>query len=181
MKKQTGLYCKMDDLGRILIPKEIRYQLKIRTGDKMNISVDEETSEVIFATDHTWETLYQREVRTMVTALRRQFPELAVVELYQGYGEYYNPILRGYLEGSLDVKSEAIKKLIDKAADVRRPVYDDEACVVAIPVVYDKREPTKGAFVGVWKTPCNSKDVLVRGFVAAAQTSAQYLKLLEQS
>ncbi len=51
MKKQTGLYCKMDDLGRILIPKEIRYQLKIRTGDKMNISVDEETSEVIFATD----------------------------------------------------------------------------------------------------------------------------------
>lgn len=44
--KATGMIRKIDDLGRIVIPKEIRKTLKIREGDSLEIYV-ERNGEVI--------------------------------------------------------------------------------------------------------------------------------------
>lgn len=44
--KATGIIRKIDDLGRVVIPKEIRKTLRIREGDPMEIYVDK-TGEII--------------------------------------------------------------------------------------------------------------------------------------
>ena len=38
--KETGVSRRIDELGRIVIPKEIRKNLKIREGDQMEFYVD---------------------------------------------------------------------------------------------------------------------------------------------
>lgn len=40
MKISTGMVRRIDDLGRIVIPKELRRTLNIADGDAMDISVD---------------------------------------------------------------------------------------------------------------------------------------------
>jgi transcriptional pleiotropic regulator of transition state genes len=38
--KSTGMYRKVDDLGRIVLPSELRKSLGIGVGDRLAISVD---------------------------------------------------------------------------------------------------------------------------------------------
>ncbi len=38
--KATGIVRRIDDLGRVVIPKEIRRTLRIREGDPLEIFVD---------------------------------------------------------------------------------------------------------------------------------------------
>ena len=45
--KATGIVRRIDDLGRVVIPKEIRRVLRIRDGDPMEIFTNRE-GEVIF-------------------------------------------------------------------------------------------------------------------------------------
>ena len=45
--KATGIVRRVDDLGRVVIPKEIRRQMRIREGEPLEIFVDNEGS-VIF-------------------------------------------------------------------------------------------------------------------------------------
>ena len=40
MKNNTGMSRKVDELGRIVIPKEIREKFEIKTNDRMNIYVE---------------------------------------------------------------------------------------------------------------------------------------------
>lgn len=40
--KETGVIRRIDELGRIVIPKEIRKKMKIRNGDSIDIFVDNE-------------------------------------------------------------------------------------------------------------------------------------------
>lgn len=44
--KATGIVRRIDDLGRIVIPKEMRRMLQIGEGDPMEIFVDSETKQL---------------------------------------------------------------------------------------------------------------------------------------
>lgn len=50
--KATGIIRRVDDLGRIVIPKEIRRTVNIREGDPLEIFLDTETNSVCFTKYH---------------------------------------------------------------------------------------------------------------------------------
>ena len=52
--KATGIVRRVDDLGRIVIPKEIRRTLKIREGDPLEIYTEKDGG-VIFRKYSPWE------------------------------------------------------------------------------------------------------------------------------
>lgn len=41
--KETGIFRRVDDLGRVVIPKEIRRQLRIEEGDALEILMNEDS------------------------------------------------------------------------------------------------------------------------------------------
>ena len=45
--KATGIIRKIDDLGRVVIPKEIRRTLRIREGDPLEIYTDREGEVIV--------------------------------------------------------------------------------------------------------------------------------------
>ena len=54
--KATGIVRRIDDLGRIVVPKEIRRTLRIREGDPLEIFTDRE-GEIILKNIHLLESL----------------------------------------------------------------------------------------------------------------------------
>lgn len=44
----TGIVRRIDDLGRVVIPKEIRRSMGIKEGEALEIYVDHETNSVVF-------------------------------------------------------------------------------------------------------------------------------------
>ena len=42
--KATGIVRRIDDLGRVVVPKEIRRTLRIREGDPLEIFTEKETT-----------------------------------------------------------------------------------------------------------------------------------------
>ena len=48
--KATGIVRRIDDLGRVVIPKEIRRTMRIREGDPSHITLTECEKRLIFAT-----------------------------------------------------------------------------------------------------------------------------------
>lgn len=49
--KDTGMHRKVDDLGRIVLPAEMRKSFGIKEGDLLDISVDEDRIILSLATD----------------------------------------------------------------------------------------------------------------------------------
>lgn len=47
MKKDTGMSRKVDELGRIVIPKEIKNKFDIKTNDKLDIYVENDVISLI--------------------------------------------------------------------------------------------------------------------------------------
>ena len=77
--KATGIVRRIDDLGRVVIPKEIRRTMRIREGDPLEIYTDKD-GEVIFKkyspvgelasfAVHICETLYKTTSATVIPLL----------------------------------------------------------------------------------------------------------------
>ncbi len=48
--KATGIVRRIDDLGRVVIPKEIRRTMRIREGDPSQITLTESERQLMFGT-----------------------------------------------------------------------------------------------------------------------------------
>ena len=68
--KATGIVRRIDDLGRVVIPKEIRRTLRIREGDPLEIFVDREGEVILKNTPPSvsWEILPKN---TLIHCLRQ--------------------------------------------------------------------------------------------------------------
>lgn len=80
--RATGLVRRIDDLGRVVIPKEIRRILKIKEGDPLEIFTTTEGG-VVFQKYHPYD---ESEWSKLKTILRKIMPNTAFAIL-DGYGE----------------------------------------------------------------------------------------------
>ena len=51
--KATGIVRRIDDLGRVVIPREIRRSMGIVEGDPLELYIDAETNGVVFVPYHS--------------------------------------------------------------------------------------------------------------------------------
>lgn len=80
--KATGIVRRIDDLGRVVIPKEIRRTLRIKEGDPMELFTTRE-GEVVFKKYQPFEEIDWVKAKNLVRAV---FPDLHF-GLYNDLGE----------------------------------------------------------------------------------------------
>lgn len=68
--KATGIVRRIDDLGRIVIPKEVRRKFQIKEGDALELFIDEKDGEIIFK---LYETAFDKAQRTAKDAGKHCF------------------------------------------------------------------------------------------------------------
>lgn len=78
----TGIVRRIDDLGRVVIPREIRRTLKIKEGDPLEIYTTRE-GEVVFKKYQPFEEHDWAKAKAIVSAM---YPDLQF-GLYNDYGE----------------------------------------------------------------------------------------------
>lgn len=72
--KATGIVRRVDDLGRIVIPKEIRRAMTIKEGDPLEIYVDHEQKTIIFK--KYFETSIADNIKTIIDYNNGNLPDL---------------------------------------------------------------------------------------------------------
>ena len=80
--KATGIVRRIDDLGRVVIPKEIRRTMRIKEGDPLEIFTTRE-GEVVFKKYQPFEEMDWAKAKAIVSAM---YPDLQF-GLYNDYGE----------------------------------------------------------------------------------------------
>lgn len=72
--KATGIVRRVDDLGRIVIPKEIRRTLRIREGEPLEIFLDEKQKMICF------QKYLDNESQEKINQLKNSFLQLSEEE-----------------------------------------------------------------------------------------------------
>ena len=75
--KATGIVRRIDDLGRVVIPKEVRQQLGIREGDPLELYMSDDGKELVLK-DIDMSALKRKRLQRVVNA------ELRVLDLVNG-------------------------------------------------------------------------------------------------
>jgi len=125
--KATGIVRRIDDLGRVVIPKEIRRTLRIREGDPLEIFVDREGEVILkkyspiqelghFAQEYT-ETLFESLNKTVLISDRDTF-----IATTGG--------------NKKDFLTKNISNVIERVMEDRKPLYKDS--FVALELVKDQ-------------------------------------------
>lgn len=81
--KATGIVRRIDDLGRVVIPKEIRRSMRIKEGDPLEIFVNAQDCIVSFRKYQPFEEMDWVKAKAIVSAM---YPDLQF-GLYNDYGE----------------------------------------------------------------------------------------------
>jgi len=115
--KATGIVRRIDDLGRVVIPKEIRRTLRIREGDPLEIYTDREGEVILkkyspindlgeFAREYV-ETLYE----TLGTPAFVTDRDEVIAVSGIGKKEYINRRITSFTEGFMEERSTKIEKM----------------------------------------------------------------------
>lgn len=67
--KATGIVRRLDDLGRVVIPKEIRRTMGVREGDPLEMYVDTESGGLVLVPYNSTATAQLREVAENLKSL----------------------------------------------------------------------------------------------------------------
>lgn len=132
--KATGIVRRIDDLGRVVIPKEIRKTLRIREGDPLEIFTDREGEVILkkyspigelsdFATQYA-ESLYKTSGHTTCIADRDTIIAVA------------GPSKKDYLDKSI---SKEIEKIIEEKSTILVKSGDEKYINVTSDETGDKR------------------------------------------
>lgn len=160
MAKATGIVRRIDDLGRVVIPKELRRTLKIRNGDPLEIYVD----------------------RAGQIMLKKYSPINELGQFAQEYAESLNEAL-GHMaiitdkDSVVAVAGKNIKDLLNQSisAAVEEVMENKKAEVFTSPVVIT--EDQKSVFETAVIAPIISEGASIGAVVIASREKVQMSNL----
>ncbi|KNF07807.1 stage V sporulation protein T [Gottschalkia purinilytica] len=182
--KATGIVRRIDDLGRVVIPKEIRRTLRIREGDPLEIFTDREGEVILkkyspiselseFATEYA-EALYENIGYTTVICDRDSVVAVAGGSKKEYMDKRISSELERIMESRENYAADASNKPIRVSSEDLNP--DKYTAQVIIPIV-TQGDPI-GAVVLISKESDASMGELE---IKVAQTAAGFLsKQMEQ-
>lgn len=182
--KATGIVRRIDDLGRVVIPKEIRRTLRIREGDPLEIFTDREGEVILkkyspigelteFATEFA-ESLYENVGHTSVICDRDTIVAISGGSKKEYLDKRVSPELEKIMENRETYVATGTNKPIRLASDELNP--EKYTSQIIAPIV-TQGDPI-GAVILVSKEP-NAKmgDIEIK----LAETAAAFLsKQMEQ-
>jgi len=141
----TGIIRRMDDLGRVVIPKEIRRSIGAREGDPFEISINREARSITFTLYSAMSTTFLRDSRAIIGAMMHTHPNMKV-SVYDAAGNINTQNGNGL---NNEVNADLVS-LVEECRTARRPVHSgwlaeaDESFFMAgvVPVIID------GDFIG---------------------------------
>lgn len=157
MMKVTGVIRRIDELGRVVIPKEIRKRLRIREGDSLEIFV--ENNEFITLKKYSLfsglEKNFEDICKTLTESLENTIMVVSNDEIIAGFGKSYclfkDMKISIQLKKLLDERKQTIVdndfKIIDKQDNFYSfclsPIISSGDVLGAIIIISDKKELSK--------------------------------------
>ena len=173
--KATGIVRRIDDLGRVVIPKEIRRTLRIREGDPLEIFTDRD-GEVIFKKYSP-----MGELGTVVAELAEALARTAGMScaicdrdaVIAAAGGAKKDILENSISPDLELVMEqraTYERGVGETQDIAITANDVYNVIVAVPIITDGDVTGCVAFVGEEEN-ASADEVAVK----LCQTAAQFL------
>ena len=173
--KATGIVRRIDDLGRVVIPKEIRRTLRIREGDPLEIFTDRD-GEVIFKKYSP-----MGEIGTVVAELAEALARTAGMScaicdrdaVIAAAGGAKKDILEKSISPDLELVMEqraTYERGVGETQDIAITANDVYNVIVAVPIITDGDVTGCVAFVGEEEN-ASADEVAVK----LCQTAAQFL------
>lgn len=173
--KATGIVRRIDDLGRVVIPKEIRRTLRIREGDPLEIFTDRD-GEVIFKKYSP-----MGELGTVVAELAEALARTAGMScaicdrdaVIAAAGGAKKDILERSISPDLELVMEqraTYERGVGETQDIAITANDVYNVIVAVPIITDGDVTGCVAFVGEEEN-ASADEVAVK----LCQTAAQFL------
>lgn len=141
--KATGIVRRIDDLGRVVVPKEIRRTLRIREGDPMEIYTDKEGEIILKKYSHVGEltefskqyaeSLAQTTGNTICVTDRDKVVAAAGPGKKELMDKNISKFLEGYLEDRLIINASRGEKKFIKIVDD----FEDVAREIIVPIIYE--------------------------------------------
>ena len=131
--KEIGVVRKIDELGRVVIPKEMRRSLGIRDGENLEIFVDNQSiclkkTSLLLSLENIAKTIVQFAYDTMGLSILVMDRDKVVASFFPDYLDtLYNPILNRYLEER--------ESYVSKVKEILFPKVSKEAYYYVIPLI----------------------------------------------